>query len=70
MLSEDGEGNGFSPLAQVSPQAYTATATWMGDVAEVGPLTPELEQAGYGEEDVVIPGEDGAVLAVVLWPTR
>ena len=70
VLSEDSEGNGFSPLAEANEQAYIPDSTWSGDVRMIVPLTPQWEELGYGEEDMAIPGEGGAVLAVVLWPTR
>jgi hypothetical protein len=70
VLSEDSEGNGFSPLADVGRQAYIADSTWSGEVREIGPLTEALTTLGFEAADLVTVGQDGAVLAAVLWPTR
>jgi len=65
VLSKDGEGNGFSPLADVECAAYTSENTWSGEV-HIEELTPELIEQGYTEDDVREDGEK----AVVLWPTN
>ena len=67
VISKDGEGNGFSPLADVSTGAYRAESTWAGEIGlEPVDLTPAMKRNGYGEEDVI---EDGKP-ALVLWPTN
>jgi len=65
IMSKDGEGNGFSPLADVECSAYIADTTWSGEV-HIEELTPGLIEKGYTEDDV---REDGKK-AVVLWPTN
>lgn len=65
IISKDGEGNGFSPLAELDDASnYKADSTWSGEVG-IEKLTPELEKQGYCEEDV----NDG-VPALVLWPNN
>lgn len=68
VMSEDGEGNGFSPLDTVDTgsSAYTAESTWSGEVG-LRTLTPELVAEGYSDDDVAGPD---AVPCVVLWPTN
>lgn len=37
VMSKDGEGNGFSPLAEIDhQQMYTPDSTWSGDVDDTG----------------------------------
>lgn len=64
VMSKDGEGNGFSPLADVENASYEADTTWSGEIG-LEELTPELQKQGYSEEDVVN-GEP----CIVLWPTN
>lgn len=67
VMSKDGEGNGFSPLAGVGTASYEADSTWSGEVGmEQHELTEEKRKEGYGDEDVL---QDG-VPALVLWPTN
>ncbi|MEZ0089997.1 hypothetical protein [Streptacidiphilus sp. EB129] len=65
VMSKDGEGNGFSPLAQVEDAMYRAETTWSGEHY----LTEEQVAADpeYGEDDLA---PDDAVPAVFLWPTN
>jgi hypothetical protein len=58
ILSRDQEGNGFSPLRSFEACKYND--------GEVGleELTPELEAAGYSDEDVM----HGGKKALCLWP--
>lgn len=58
VLAVDEEGNGFSLVHQVSPAMYSEGETGLEA------LTPELEDQGYSDEDVMKDGEK----AVVLWP--
>ena len=62
IMSKDGEGNGFSPLADLEESSYLADSTWSGEVG-IEKLTPVLKKKGYSEEDVVY-GKP----ALVLWP--
>lgn len=65
VMSEDGEGNGFSPLASLGTAMYLAETTWSGEfylTAEQAAEDPECD------EDDVAP--DGSVPAVFLWPTN
>ena len=68
VMSSDGEGNSFSPLADLDDESvYVAEYTWSGDI-RYPILTDELRQHGYTEEDVYT-GDD-AVPALVLWPVN
>jgi predicted RNA-binding protein with PUA domain len=64
VMSKDGEGNGFSPLADIGEESYAAESTWHGTTG-IEALTPELEERGFSEEDVV-KGEP----CLTLWPTN
>lgn len=62
VLSEDGEGNGFSPLRSVKSQnTYCEGEIYLDE------LTDGLEQQGFTEENVRPPDEQYKS-AVVLWP--
>ena len=67
LISSDAEGNSFSELAdcETSYACRNDYESRHGMVYEVGikTLTPELEEDGYTEEDVV----DGES-CVILWP--
>lgn len=65
IMSKDAEGNNFSPFAHMSAQAYRSDSTWSGEIG-LEELTPELEEHGYSEGDVM---EDG-MPAIVLWPVN
>lgn len=54
VLSEDSEGNGFSPLADHCSAMYIAESTWSG----------YIEADGDEEEN------SDAVPALILWPTN
>lgn len=65
VLAKDGEGNGYSPLAEVEDAMYLAESTWSGEhylTAEQVAADPEC-----GEDDEA---PDDAVPAVFLWPTN
>lgn len=65
VLSQDAEGNGFSPLAEAAVAMYAADTTWSGEHY----MTEEDRQAtGMPEEYDEAP--DDAVRAVFLWPTN
>lgn len=68
VMSSDGEGNSYSPLADVDHEhVYVADSTWSGDIY-YPTLTDELRQHGYTDEDVY--AGDDAVPARVLWPVN
>jgi hypothetical protein len=56
VLQKDSEGNGYSPLSDFEVLNYVPETTWYGEI-RYPELTPELEAAGYGEEDIYN-GED------------
>jgi hypothetical protein len=61
VVSQDPEGNGFDTLADVcTNQRYSDVDHHVG----LDHLNEDLEEAGFGEEDLM---EDG-VPCVVLWP--
>ncbi len=64
VLSSDGEGNSYSPLADYSIGAYDADTTWGGQFG-ASELTEEMEREGYTKEDLI-----EGVKAVCLWPTN
>jgi hypothetical protein len=65
VMSSDGEGNNYSPLADIDTECnYKADTTYSGEVG-LRELTPEYIEAGYGEDDIL----DGKP-AVVLYPTN
>lgn len=65
IMSSDGEGNTYSPLADIDDSKnYTPDSTWSGDIG-IEELTPELINGGYTEEDV----SDGEP-ALILYPTN
>lgn len=66
VVSRDSEGNGFSPLYEAVPTVYRAGPGWAGGEIGLAELTPELEQQGYSDADVISDGQ----AAVCLWPTR
>lgn len=65
IMSSDSEGNSYHPLSEegVSVGVYAWDGEYEGDIG-IRKLTPELEEAGYSEEDVM---EDG-ISCIVLWP--
>lgn len=64
VMSQDEEGNGYSPLANISTGNYSANNSWSGEVG-LPELTDKLRDEGYGEEDIV-----NGVPCIVLWPTN
>lgn len=59
LLSSDGEGNSFSPFAELGTYFYKADSTWSGEICD------ESEKEAH-------PGdfEDYNQKAIVLWPTN
>jgi hypothetical protein len=65
VMSEDAEGNGFSPLAEVETAMYLAESTFAG---ERHPTDEQVDaDPGYDDEDRA---PEGSVPAVFLWPTN
>jgi len=63
IMAKDGEGNGYSPLAEIDDcSTYKADSTWSGEIG-IEKLTPELKKQGYSKLDMC-----GGVKALVLWP--
>ncbi len=66
IMSKDGEGNSYSPLADFGDtDVYQENSTWDGEIG-YSKLTPELIKAGYGEEDIIENGKP----ALVIFPTN
>jgi hypothetical protein len=65
VMSKDGEGNGYSPLAEVETAMYEADSTYSGDRY----LSDEDREA-TGEPDDYNAAPGDAVPAVFLWPTN
>ena len=63
IMSCDEEGNGFSPLSDISNQIYVPDSTYSGDIYQTE-LDDDIE-----EEEDIYDGDDG-VKAIVLWPTN
>lgn len=63
IMSEDAEGNGFSPFCEVGLSMYFPESTWSGEIHP----TPEdiAESDQYTEEDEA---PEGSERVVVLWP--
>lgn len=55
--SRDGEGNGFSPVAELTLGVYLEDTTWHGEFTDC-------------EEDEGKLRERGAVQSVCIWPTN
>jgi len=64
VMSEDGEGNGFSPLSDMSVGFYRPDE---GGFKTPIVLTDELRSQGYTEENEYVP-EEHDVPAICLWP--
>lgn len=60
VLSEDSEGNGFSPFYEASEGYYRPESTWHGEMWS--------EEDGEDDEDSELP--DDVVKAVFLWPVN
>lgn len=65
VMAEDGEGNGFSPLADIDTAMYDPDTTWSGDRY----MTDE-DRAATGQPDEYSEAPESAVPAVFLWPTN
>lgn len=72
IMSKDGEGNGFSPLADVEDNpkfAYVPDSKWSGDHTFIGPCDKDYPEEDWGEPYYAGEGSD-AIPAVFLWPTN
>lgn len=65
VLAKDGEGNGFSPAAEVEHAMYSADSTWSGER-----YITETERQAQDDPDDWFEAPDDAVPAVFLWPTN
>lgn len=65
VLAQDGEGNGFSPLAEVETAMYDADSTYSGER-----YMTEEQREESGQPDEYSEAPEDAVLAVFLWPTN
>lgn len=66
--SRDAEGNGFSPVADISIGFYRADSSYSGEF--LTPLTDEDRASDrYSDEDEYEP-QDGDEAAVCIWPTN
>lgn len=64
ILSNDSEGNSFSPLENLDiSSTYLAENECYGEIG-IEELTPELKEIGYKQDDV------GGENALVLWPVN
>ena len=66
VMSKDGEGNGFSPLAEAYEAWYEADSTWSGNVIDADYLGVEED----AEDDEIQERLDAADKCVVLWPVN
>lgn len=66
VMSKDGEGNGFSPLAEAYEAWYEADNTWSGNIIDADYLAVE-EDATVDEIQERL---HGATECVVLWPVN
>ena len=65
VMSKDGEGNGYSPLAEAETAMYRADSTYSGDR-----YLSDADREATDEPDDYNAAPDDAVAAVFLWPTN
>lgn len=65
VLSADGEGNGYSPLASWNFGYYEPDSTWSGEFRSAA----HIKLPDYDEEDVAY-FENETIKAIVLWPVN
>lgn len=63
IMSEDAEGNSFSPFCEVAESMYFAESTWSGETFPTPEHIAMSDQ--YTEEDEA---PEGSERVVVLWP--
>ena len=64
IMSSDGEGNNYSPLSSFWQGSYVPSSTCRGEVY----YSSLDDDDNIDSEDVRVPGEDGAVSAIILSP--
>jgi hypothetical protein len=69
VMASDGEGNSYSPLADLGESYYIADSTWSGCLWNVADEEDEWDEEYEGEPFDPTP-PDEAVPAVVIWPTN
>ena len=67
ILASDAEGNGFSPLDDMSEDMYWPETAWNGST-HIRELTPELQERGFTEEDLA--PKDQSLPCITLWPVN
>lgn len=65
VLAKDGEGNGYSPLAEVEDAMYDADSTYSGDR-----YMTDAEYTALDDPDDYSQAPESVVPAVFLWPTN
>lgn len=65
VLAKDGEGNGFSPLAEVEDAMYDADSTYSGER-----YMTDAAYTALDDPDDYSQAPESAVPAVFLWPTN
>lgn len=65
IVAKDPEGNGFNFLVDVAVESAYQKDGWMIETIRPKKMTPELEQAGYTEEDIANRNDTPCI---VLWP--
>lgn len=65
VLAKDGEGNGYSPLAEVEDAMYDADSTYSGQRYMTDAVYTALD-----DPDDYSQAPESAVPAVFLWPTN
>jgi hypothetical protein len=65
VLSSDGEGNSYDTAHSIATDMVFCREDYEGRIGYTE-LTPELEEDGFGEEDLIAP--EIAEAAVVIWP--
>lgn len=64
VMSQDGEGNNFSPLVDLTPGAYAADSPYSGEFG-IEVLNAVLLEQGFDEDDII-----SGVPAICMWPTN
>ncbi len=65
VLAKDGEGNGFSPAAEIEHAMYEADSTYSGER-----YMTEAERQAEDDPDDYDEAPEDAVPAVFVWPTN
>jgi hypothetical protein len=85
IMSSDGEGNSYSPLAGLSKVLYEAESTWSGNIVDEGDVCRQFCYDTYPDDEdeeelcsehciefpeSVLDSVEGAEHAIALWPTN